>query len=122
MKNKNHSTTPVPIATLDSPANRALECIHSFIQRTGMQDVKTRLETKSGVASISGYRDGVRYTTTMKFEDNGSILTQSEFDSNLSKDALYSQIHSLYKQGYTQVEIAEMLGISQSTVSKYLNS
>jgi transcriptional regulator len=47
------------------------------------------------------------------------VQNQSCFESNLGKEALVSQVKSLRKQGYKQQEIADMLGISQSLVSKY---
>ena len=42
------------------------------------------------------------------------------FEKNLGKDGLKKQIKELYSQGYKQREIADMLGVSQSTVSNYL--
>lgn len=40
--------------------------------------------------------------------------------TNLSRDALKSQIKDLKKQGFKQQQIADMLNISQATVSNYL--
>lgn len=39
---------------------------------------------------------------------------------NLGKDGLKKQIKELKYQRYKQQEIADMLGVSQSTVSNYL--
>ena len=51
---------------------------------------------------------------------NGVVQTTTQFATNLGKEALTSQIKDLRKQGYKQQQIADMLKISQATVSKYL--
>lgn len=51
---------------------------------------------------------------------NGVVQTTTQFATNLGKEALISQIKALRKQGYKQQQIADMLKISQATVSKYL--
>ena len=51
---------------------------------------------------------------------NGVVQTRTQFATNLGKEALTSQIKDLRKQGYKQQQIADMLKISQATVSKYL--
>lgn len=98
-----------------------LESMDNFIKCTELKDVKTVFDSKKGTATISGCRDGVQYTTTMKKQKNGVVKTESMFGTNLGKSALTEQIKELKSQGYKQREIADMLGISQSSVSKYLN-
>lgn len=83
-------------------------------------DVKYSCDQKKGIATISGISNGARCTTTIKLEENGIIQTNSSFDMNISKSNLIEQVKSLYRQGYKQRQIADMLNISQSTVSKYL--
>lgn len=48
------------------------------------------------------------------------MQTTTQFATNLGKEALISQIKALRKQEYKQQQIADMLKISQATVSKYL--
>ena len=97
----------------------ALQALESFISQTGLENVKTVINTKAGTASITGSRGGYQYTTTDKREEHGVIQRHSSFEANLGKEALVSQIKQLLKDGYKQREVADMLGISQSLVSKY---
>lgn len=96
--------------------------LNEFIEQSGLEEVSVNYNTKTNTATFSGTKDNLRYTTTVKKENTGAIKTESVFETNCTKDALIDQVKSLYNQNYTQTEIATMLGISQSTVSKYLNS
>lgn len=95
------------------------QALEDFVSKTGLENVKTTYNTKTGTACIVGSKDGYQYTTTMQREMHGMVQTQSCFESNLGKEALVSQVKSLLQQGYKQREVADMLGISQSLVSKY---
>lgn len=95
------------------------QALENFVRQTGLENVKTTYNTKTGTACIVGTKNGYQYTTTIQKERRGMIQKQLCFESNLSKDALVSQVKSLLKQGYKQREVADMLGISQSLVSKY---
>ena len=97
-----------------------LNAINNFVSNTGLNDVKTTFDSKTGIASISGNKDGFQYTTTLSKHKNGIVKTTTEFVINVGKDGLISQIKALRKQGYKQQQIADMLNISQATVSKYL--
>ena len=97
-----------------------LSAINSFISNTGLNDVKTTFDSKTGIASVIGNKDGFQYTTTLTKHMNGVVQTTTQFATNLGKEALISQIKALRKQGYKQQQIADMLKISQATVSKYL--
>ena len=98
-----------------------LDAISDLIKDVGLENVKTNFNSKTGTASVTGNRDGFQYTTTLKRQKNGIIQTSSQFDvENMTKNALEMQIKELKRQGYKQREIAEMLGISQPTVSNYL--
>ena len=99
-----------------------LMAISDLVANIGLNDAKTNFNSKTGTASVTGNRDGIQYTTTLKKQLNGMIQTSTQFATNLSRDALKSQIKDLKRQGYTQQEIAGMLNISQPTVSKYLRS
>ena len=97
----------------------ALHTLENFIFQTGLDNVKTYINTKTGTASITGSKGGYQYTTTVKREKHGVVQTQASFETNLGKEALISQVKQLLKEGYRQREVADMLGISQSLVSKY---
>ena len=95
------------------------QALENFVIQTGLENVKTTYNTKTGTACITGTKDGYHYTTTMQKDKHCVIQAQSRFESNFGKDALVSQVKSLLQQGYKQREVADMLGISQSLVSKY---
>ena len=97
-----------------------LAAINNLIANIGLDDVKTNFDSKTGIASVIGHKDGFQYTTTLTEHVNGVVQTSSKFALNLGKEALVSQIKALRKQGYKQQQIADMLKVSQATVSKYL--
>lgn len=97
-----------------------LNAINSLVADVGLNDVKTAFDSKTGIASVIGNKDGFQYTTTLTQHMNGVVQTTTKFATNLGKEALSSQIKALRKQGYKQQQIADMLKISQATVSKYL--
>lgn len=99
--------------------NDILHAIHEFVANTGLDNVKTVFNSKTGTASITGSQGGIQYTTTLQRQQNGVIETNSQFRNNLGKEALISQVKELVAQGYKQTQIADMLGISQSLVSRY---
>lgn len=96
-----------------------IQTLENFISKTELEDVKTIIDAKAGTASITGSRDGYQYTTTLKRQEYGVVQTHTSFECNIGKEALISQVKQLLKQGYRQREVANMLGISQSLVSKY---
>lgn len=55
----------------------------------------------------------------MQQEKHRQIVKKSSFEVNVSEGALIEQIKELRGQGHKQLEIADMLGISQLLVSKY---
>lgn len=97
-----------------------LTAINSLVSDIGLNDVKTTFDSKTGIASVIGNKDGFQYTTTLTKHMNGIVQTTTQFGTNLGKEALISQIKDLRKQGFKQQQIADMLKISQATVSKYL--
>lgn len=101
-------------------SNNILTAINGLIADVGLNDVKTTFDSKTGIASVIGNKDGFQYTTTLTKHMNGVVQTTTQFATNLGKEALISQIKALRKQGYKQQQIADMLKISQATVSKYL--
>lgn len=105
---------------IKNQSTNILDEINKFVSNTGLINVKTTFNSKTGIASISGNKDGFQYTTTLSKHKNGIVKTTTEFVINVGKDGLISQIKALRKQGYKQQQIADMLNISQATVSKYL--
>ena len=97
-----------------------LTVMDNLVSDIGLNDVKTTFDSKTGIASVIGNKDGFQYTTTLTKHMNGVVQTTTQFATNLGKEALISQIKALRKQGYKQQQIADMLKISQATVSKDL--
>lgn len=98
-----------------------LRTMDNLVSNTGLNDVKTTFDSKTGIASVSGEKDGHQYTTTLTRHKNGVTRLSTQFDTNLDKEELILQIKELRKKGYKQQEIADILKISQATVSRYLN-
>lgn len=100
-------------------SRNALTLVKEFIDQTGLDDTKMTLNSKTGTVSITGRRNGYQFTTVMQQEKQGNIMRNSTFAVNVGKEALIEQIKDLRREGYKQSEIADMLGVSQSLVSKY---
>ena len=100
--------------------NGLLNAMSELVSKMPLDDVKTQFNAKTGTASITGHRNGIQYTTTLSGHPEGVIQTNAMFNKDMSRDALEMLIKKLKKDGYKQTEIAEMLGISQPTVSNYL--
>lgn len=100
--------------------NNLLAAINELVGNVPLSDIKTHYNAKTGTASVTGHRNGIQYTTTLSSHPEGVIQTNSMFNKDVGRDALELQIKKLKKEGYKQTEIAEMLGISQPTVSNYL--
>ena len=86
-------------------SNNILTAINSLIADVGLNDVKTTFDSKTGIASVIGNKDGFQYTTTLTKHMNGVVQTTTQFATNLGKEALISQIKALRKQGYKQQQI-----------------
>jgi len=100
--------------------NDIIEAITFFPKKVGLKDVKMTFDTRTKTACVVGNKDGLQYTTTLKEYMGGCVEIKSKFDTNLGKEGMKMQVSELKAQGYTQQKIADMLGISQSTVSNYL--
>ena len=99
-----------------------LEALNEMMSKIQLSDVKAQINTKAGTVSITGHRNGIQYTTTLSKQPEGVIQTSSKLKKEIGSDALKNQIHNLRKDGFKQTEIANMLGVSQPTVSKYLKN
>ena len=52
-----------------------LAAINNFVSNTGLNDVKTTFDSKTGIASVIGNKDGFQYTTTLTKHVNGLVQT-----------------------------------------------
>jgi hypothetical protein len=54
----------------DKPAKKeqlsGFQALEYFVNRTGLENVKTTYNTKTGTACITGTKNGYQYTTTMQ--------------------------------------------------------
>lgn len=100
--------------------NSLFAAMNDLVSSIPLDDVKATYNTKTGTASVTGHRNGIQYMTTLSGEADGIIKTDSMFNKNMGRNALSDQIKKLSKDGYKQGEIANMLGVSQPTVSNYL--
>lgn len=82
-----------------------LTAISDFVINVGLDNVKTSINTKTGVASITGNKDGIQYTTTLTNCSSGVVQTTSKFVINASKEVLIFQVKELKRQGFTQTEM-----------------
>ncbi len=96
-----------------------LHLIARIIDELGLSSAKTQYDARSGTATITGIKDGVRCTTTLR-PDTPDSDKKVKHSTTIGREAAIEQVKELYRQGYRQVDIAEMLDISQSTVSTYL--
>lgn len=101
-------------------SENVLALVKEFIEQTGLGDAKMTLNSKTGTVSIIGSKGGYQYTTVMQQEKQGKLVKNTTFAVNVGKEALVEQIKDLRGEGYKQSEIADMLGVSQALVSKYL--
>ena len=92
----------------------------SFIDNAGLENPRYEIDEEKGTAVISGDRDGNRYSIRAQRQELGYTQVMSQFDLSQGRDAIISQVKALYKQGWTQQQIATALKISQPTVSAYL--
>ena len=115
MSNKSQLVNTSP-TTPFSPEERAIQLLNSYGIAKGTIDV-----TDNSI-HITGVTHDDKKVTFSK-ELSGGLLKQSmtEYVSE-SFDSRVEQAKSLYKQGYTQKRIAGIMGVSQKTVSNYINS
>lgn len=85
--------------------------------------VKLEMSYSSGFAECRQYASSGEVSIHRKYAPNQSFQQLTVFNANtMHRDELISLCKALYSDGYTQVRIAQMLGISQATVSNYLRS
>lgn len=84
-------------------------------------DTKTSIDMVKGIATIYGKRDGKYLSFIIKQIDYDEIQLDAS-DKFKRKSDYKEEIKRLYKIGFTQKEIAHRLNMSQSFVSRLLNS
>lgn len=79
---------------------------------------------KTGTIKISfaGKRNGHTVSGSITKNSYGQTLTQSSYHEQEKKSNFKEEVKRLKKEGYTQKQIAQMLGMSQPYVSILLNS
>ena len=87
-----------------------------------LDDVKTSSDETQGIATIYGKKEGKHFSITIEASDLGQTRIFTQYNILPRKSDYKGEIKRLYKKGLKQKEIALHLGISQSLVSKLLNS
>ena len=88
---------------------------------TQLLDTKTTIDEVKGIATISGKKDGKYLSFMIEQRDYDEIQLESA-DNFKRKSDYKEEIKRLYKNGFKQKEIASRLNMSQSFVSRLLNS
>lgn len=84
-------------------------------------DTKTTIDEVKGIATISGKKDGKYLSFVIEQRDYDEIQFESA-DNFKRKSDYKEEVKRLYKNGFKQKEIASRLNMSQSFVSRLLNS
>ena len=93
----------------------AMKLVSQLIEE--LVDAKIALDEVRGVATISGKRDGKYLSFVIEQRD------LDELESAVKRKSDYKdEVKSLYRNGFKQKEIASRLNMSQSFVSRLLNS
>lgn len=90
------------------------------VKETSLDSVEIRIDNKKMTKRLIISQDGHRYTMTEKQGNLGVVQTRTSFKVSQNKEEKIFQVRQLSQEGYKQNEIADMLGVSQSSVSKYL--
>lgn len=84
-------------------------------------DTKTSIDEGKGIATISGKRDGKYLSFVIEQRDYDELQLDAS-DTFKRKSDYKEEIKRLHKMGLKQKEIALRLNMSQSFVSRLLNS
>lgn len=84
-------------------------------------DTKTMIDETKGIAKISGKKAG-KYLSFMIEQHDYDEIQLDSVDKFKRKSDYKEEIKRLYKNGFKQKEIAARLNMSQSFVSRLLNS
>ena len=84
-------------------------------------DTKTTIDEVKGIATISGKREGKYLSIIIEQRDYDEIPLECK-DKFKRKSDYKEEVKRLHKNGFKQKEIASRLNMSQSLVSRLLNS
>lgn len=87
---------------------KILDTIMKYIETLDLEDVKFEVDETKGIGTIQGYKDGARLNLTIN-------LNPIKLDDR--RKPIDNQIIYFLDQGYSQVQVASMLDVSQSYVS-----
>ena len=106
----------------ESPTERTIPLKYFTIELANqLIDTKTSIDEVKGIATISGKRDGKYLSFVIEQRDYDEI--QIDASDNFKRKSDYKEeIKRLHKIGLKQKEIAARLNMSQSFVSRLLNS
>ncbi len=104
----------------DAIATSVIEFLTDYTKKSDLDDIEVHINVKKGLATISGHKNGIRATTTISIEQSQDQTTKADDDRALTKRILTDTVKRLHSDGFTQKEIARIMGISQSSVSIYL--
>ena len=86
-------------------------------------DVNFKYQRKNGKTSASYKQNGIAFRGEQsQYGSYGTVRKVSQFVDKIPKGDRIEIAKKLYREGHTQQEIADMLGISQSQVSNMINS
>lgn len=120
MKNKKIEVTNAIKKQNDSILEKLVRLIEYNLDSNVNLNYKSDISKMEKIGNICWYEDGQRCFTTIQEDPSLKRLNISLFDKNSSKEEIVQEAIKLSKEGYKQVEIANMLGRSQSSISGYL--
>ena len=87
------------------------------------KDVRIKLTDKEWEAIQAGAISDSKLTKILRYTDSDEVRERATpKKAKQLSSAQVSRVKSLAKQGYTNAEIADMMGKSASTISAYINS
>ena len=92
----------------------------SFVEKSEIKNSKILIDDVNQTISITGEFEGTNITSDIKMASSGFINRTTQFSKKGKKSDYLDDVLELSNQGYQQVEITRMLGISQSLVSQLL--
>lgn len=92
----------------------------SFVEKSRIENSKIIIDNSNQTISITGEFEGSIITSDIKMMTNGYIRNTTQFSKKRKKSDYLNDVVELSNNGYKQIEIAQMLGISQPLVSQLL--
>lgn len=100
-----------------------MNTITSHLDDSNVTEVTYKIDKRKGIMSVKGKKNDEAFHATQSFYGGKGIIQKaSRFQTNIDRSERVDIVKKLRKEGYTQQEIADTLGISQSQVSNILNS